>query len=89
VYVETHQEKAGEFVPSGLHTTESEFWVFAGASGSGFLAIDSQVLRRLAYHSPKRTIAASNINSANTTGRLVKVSDIVTEIFRNEGATNE
>lgn len=82
VYLETFQQSLTEqWYPSGINVTESEWFVYAGASAKGFIAIQTPALIELALKSPRGSININNRNTRATRGRLVKVSDIISTIF--------
>jgi len=83
VYVEAWQfNSKGEWVKSGLNVTEAEWFVFAGPSGDGFVAIKSAKLRELAMDAPRASIDINTRNTRATRGRLVTVQSIFESIFR-------
>lgn len=85
VYVETHQypqHNPDQPQPSGINLSEAEWYVFAGASNTGFIAIKKDELMRLVIEAPRAEIAANNINSNQTRGRLVRIADIIATIYR-------
>lgn len=83
VYVEAWQfNKNDEWVKSGLNVTEAEWFVFAGPSGDGFVAIKSSRLKELAMDAPRGSINVNTRNTRATRGRLVTVQSIFETIFR-------
>ena len=87
VYVETHQypqHQPAESQPSGINLSEAQWYVFAGPSNTGFIAIKKDELMRLVIEAPRAEIAAQNINSNQTRGRLVRLVDIMAAIYRKD-----
>lgn len=83
VYVEAWQQnRKGDWVKSGLNVTESEWFVFAGPSGDGFVAIKSDKLLELAHQGKRASIDIASADTRPTRGRLVKLEDIIRAIFR-------
>lgn len=83
VYVEAWQEnRRGEWVKSGLNVTEAEWFVFAGPSGDGFVAIRSTALLGLAHDAPRAKITIANEHTRQTRGRLVRLESIIQAIFK-------
>lgn len=83
VYVEAWQlNSKSQWVKSGLNVTEAEWFVFAGPSGDGFVAIKSSRLKELAMDAPRASIDISSRNTRATRGRLVTVQSIFETIFR-------
>ena len=82
VYVEIYQQNlGGEWKPSGLNITEADWFVFAGPSGKGFVAIDRAELMKLVIPAPRanQPIKSSNTNASR--GALVKIDEIIKAIF--------
>ena len=81
-YIETWQygrEDESDKKQSGINTTKADWWVFAGPSGNGFIAIRTQDLKDLMTETNPRETRQPKIN-ANTNasiGRLVPVKDII------------
>ena len=81
-YIETWQygrEDESDKKKSGINTTKADWWVFAGPSGNGFIAIRTQDLKDLMTETNPRETRQPKIN-ANTNasiGRLVPVKDII------------
>ena len=83
VYIETwQQDGAGGWKESGLNLSKANFYAIAGPGATGFIVIRSEELKALARVAPERTISASNVNTVNTRGRLVKLVDILAVVFR-------
>ena len=90
VYVETHQyprNNPEQAIPSGINISQANWYVFASPHQTGFIAIPKQHLLRLAFNAPRAEIAAKNINSNQTRGRLVAIQDILDVIYK--GLPNE
>jgi hypothetical protein len=87
VYVETHQYPKGQLEQhqlSGINLSEADWYVFAGPASTGFIAIKKDELMRLVIEAPRAEIAAQNINSNQTRGRLVRLVDIMATIYRKD-----
>jgi hypothetical protein len=85
VYIETHQcTYAGEWVKSGINTSEAKFYSFAGGCGKGFVTIETQTLKQIAANAPRVTFEPTTKDTNFTRGRLVKVADILKTIFEKE-----
>jgi len=85
VYVETHQYQRKDptnLVPSGIQLSEANWYVFASPHQTGFIAIKKEHLLILARRAPIARIAASNINTNQTQGRLVAIQDIIDVIYK-------
>jgi hypothetical protein len=85
VYVETHQYPKGQLEQhqdSGINLSQSNWYVFASPSETGFIAIKKDELMKLVIQAPRAEIAKDNINSNQTRGRLVRIQDIISAIFR-------
>ena len=81
VYIETWQQDGDGWKQSGLNLSKSNYYALAGPNATGFIVIDSDQLKLLARQAPERTISNDNINTLNTRGRLVKLTDILSVIF--------
>jgi hypothetical protein len=89
VYVETHQYPQGnpdKAIPSGINISKANWYVFASPHQTGFIAIPKDQLMTLVLNAPRAEIAAKNLNSNQTRGRLVAIKDIIDIIYK--GATN-
>jgi hypothetical protein len=83
VYLETFQQSlAGEWYKSGINVTEAEWFVYAGGSANGFLALRTERLVELALQAPRGEININTRNTRATRGRLVPVASMVDMIFR-------
>jgi hypothetical protein len=85
VYVETHQYPKGQreyHEPSGINLSTADWYVFAGPANTGFIAIKKAELLTLVRDSPRAEIAANNINSNQTRGRLVRIQHLLDTIYR-------
>jgi hypothetical protein len=90
VYVETHQYPKGQpdkAVPSGINLSQANWYVFASPHQTGFIAIPKKHLMLLTIKAPRAEIAAKNLNSNQTRGRLVAIKDILDIIYK--GLPNE
>jgi hypothetical protein len=88
VYVETHQYPSNNPdtpIPSGINLSQADWYVFASPNETGFIAIKKQHLMPLVIDAPRVEIAAKNLNSNQTRGRIVSIKDIVKTIY---GDTN-
>ena len=84
VYLETYQKSmADEWYKSGINVTEAEWFVYAGASADGFLALRTPKLVELALDAPRGALNINTRNTRATRGRLVPVASMVEAIFRN------
>lgn len=82
VFVETHQQPlGGDWKPSGINVSESEFYCFAGPSGNGFITIKKHALLGLAKDARRANVNTQSEYSSAARGRLVPVIDIVESIF--------
>jgi hypothetical protein len=89
LYIETQQEIRGEWVDSGLAISKSDFYCFAGPTGSGFVSIRTQDLVDLVLRTGRKVhMARSSPTSRDTRGFLIKVTDVVERIFRSDRADN-
>lgn len=87
VYVETHQYPKGQrenYIPSGINISQANWYVFAGQNSAGFIAIRRHELMELVIAAPRAEIAAANINSNQTRGRLVSIQSIIDTIYRKQ-----
>lgn len=85
VYVEGWQRSlAGKWYRSGINATESDWFVYAGPSGRGFIAIRTDDLLDLARQAPRAEVNTQNENTRATRGRLVRVADIIRTIFNKD-----
>jgi hypothetical protein len=85
VYVQTHQYPNGQreqHTPSGINLSNADWYVFAGPNSKGFIAIQKDELMKLVINAPRAEIAATNINSNQTRGRLVRITDIIESIYQ-------
>lgn len=83
VYVEIYQQnRSEEWKPSGLNVTQSDWFVFAGPSGKGFVAIHTDELKALAKDAPRANQPIKNEHTNASRGALVKLSDIIEAIFK-------
>lgn len=83
VFVESHQKNhTSDWRPSGINTSESDFWCFAGPSGNGFITIKKTALFELAMSAPRATVNAANKETNSARGRLVKMADIIQTIYK-------
>lgn len=86
LYIETQQEIRGEWVDSGLAISKSDFYCFAGPSGVGFITIATPDLIDVVLTSGRKVhMARSSPTSRDTRGFLIKVTDVVERVFRNDG----
>jgi hypothetical protein len=88
VYVETGQRPQsapdGLFVASGINRSTAVWWAFAGPAGNGFLAINTDTLKRLAREARESEQPIHSARTNQTKGRLVRVSEIVAAILEAE-----
>lgn len=83
VYVEGWQQNMqGEWYKSGINATHADWFVYAGPSGKGFIAMRTQDLMELAKTSRRAEITTHNENTRQTRGRIVRLTDIIETIFR-------
>lgn len=87
VYVEIFQQNVSseEWVKSGLNVSKSNWYVFAGPSGKGFVAISKDELMKLAIPAPRANQPIKNEHTNASRGALVKISAILEAIFSKEG----
>lgn len=81
LYIETHQHLRGQWVPSGINLSESEYYCFAGGAGIGFITITKQALLEIVKQAPRTEGGKTDIR---THGRLIKVSDVIATILKPE-----
>lgn len=87
LYIETQQEIRGEWVPSGLAISKSDFYSFAGPLGDGFLTIPTPTLKQLTRDTGRPVhMKRKSETSRDTKGFLIRVEDVVGAIMR---GTNE
>lgn len=87
LYIETQQEIRGEWVDSGLAISKSDFYCFAGPTGSGFVSIRTQDLVDIVLTTGRKVhMARSSPTSRDTRGFLIRVTDVVERVFQNDGA---
>jgi hypothetical protein len=85
VYVEIYQQNLnGEWKASGINITEADWFVFAGPSGKGFLAIDRGELMKLVVPAPRANQPIKSTKTNASRGALVKLSEINETIFRTQ-----
>jgi hypothetical protein len=84
-YIETWQYRNADQSdkrPSGINVTTAEWWVFAGPSGSGFIAIKTDDLKQIIRDTnPRETgqYVVSDVTNASL-GRLVPVREVMKKI---------
>ena len=79
-YVETWQQPHGkDWKPSGVNTTEADFWVQASPLGVGGLFIRTSELKQLlADKKPRETRQpVSSSETSASKGRLVRLQDVL------------
>jgi glycosyltransferase involved in cell wall biosynthesis len=85
VYVETWQYKQpdkSDIRPSGINTTESEYWCIASPEGTGFLMVKTETLKQVLRDTQPREVGQpkfSDFTSASV-GRIVPIVDILKAI---------
>lgn len=78
VYVEYECRKRGEYVKSGIATSEAQVWVFVLDQGNVALAISTERLRELARSAfRKGRIAEERDGSHPTRGALIRLPDLI------------
>ena len=82
-YVETAQSSDGvTFRPSGINTTRAHWWVVASPSEFGFIAIRTDVLKRLCVDAPQAEQPIRDGKTNASKGRLVRMQDLMREMMR-------
>lgn len=82
-YVETAQSSDGvTFRPSGINTTKAHWWVVASPSEFGFIAIRTDVLKRLCVDAPQAEQPIRDGKTNASKGRLVRMQDLMREMMR-------
>jgi hypothetical protein len=84
-YIETWQYNWSDMSdkrPSGINTTEAEWWVFAGPGLNGFVAIKTADLKDIIRETNPREAQQpiTNDTTNGSFGRLVKVQDVLRKI---------
>lgn len=76
VFVETQAFKRGEWVPSGIMASESEWWCFGGPSFAGGLFVVASYVRALVpYYQPEIEQSADPTTPAR--GVLIPTAELV------------
>lgn len=89
-FVETHQQRSDQqWYPSGINTTESDWWVIASPTGAGFIAIRRQELLQLVLESERREQPINNEHTNAARGRVVPLLRILRALFHNPDAENQ
>jgi hypothetical protein len=82
LYIETWQYRQpdkSDIKPSGINTSEAEFWCFASPKGNGFLMVDAKTLKAVLRDTNPREVSQPKM-SAHTmasVGRIVPIKDIL------------
>ena len=85
VYVETWQYKQpdkSDIKPSGINTTEADYWCFASPDGTGFIMVKTETLKQVIRDTKPREVSQpkfSEFTSASV-GRIVSIVDILQAI---------
>tara|TARA_R100001463_G_scaffold115540_1_gene170750 strand:- start:184 stop:570 length:387 start_codon:yes stop_codon:yes gene_type:complete len=82
-YIETWQQPNGkDWKPSGINTTEANFWVQASPIGTGGIFISTSALKELLREKqpPEAEQPVVNSETAASKGRLVKASDVMRKL---------
>lgn len=90
VYVETWQYRLAGAIdkkPSGINTTEADYWVFASPSGRGFVCIETDALRDIIRETdpPEVRQPVSNEASNASIGRIIPIRDIMDKLQLRKG----
>jgi hypothetical protein len=85
LYVEYEQEtRAGDWVPSGIATSQARYWAFAFSDGVIFIKLDrlKQICRDVYQQDPKRNVGYRPRNEHSNASRGIKlpVSYLATEM---------
>ena len=82
-YVETAQSSDGvTFRPSGINTTKAHWWVVASPSDFGFVAVRTDVLKRLCVDARQAEQPIRDGKTNASRGRLVSMDVLVREMMR-------
>ena len=82
-YVETAQSSDGvTFRPSGINTTKARWWVVASPSDFGFVAVRTDVLKRLCVDARQAEQPIRDGKTNASKGRLVSMDVLVREMLR-------
>jgi hypothetical protein len=93
VYVETWQYRLAGAIdkkPSGINTTEADYWVFASPSGQGFICIETDALKQIIREldPPEVRQPISNETSNASIGRIIPIRCIMDKLQLRKGETN-
>jgi hypothetical protein len=93
VYVETWQYRLAGAIdkkPSGINTTEADYWVFASPTGRGFICIETNALKELIRDTdpPEVRQPISNQESNASIGRIIPIKHILGKINLYKGEKN-
>jgi hypothetical protein len=85
LYIETWQYSepdASDKRPSGINITQSDYFCFASPTGQGFIMITTEALRGVLRQSnpPETRQPKINAHTNASIGRLVRVSDILSQL---------
>lgn len=82
-YVETWQKPfERDWKPSGINTTEADFWVQASPLGVGGLFIHTSALKELIAEKqpPETRQPVSSVDTSASKGRLVRLRDVLQKL---------